>query len=168
MNYNLRVFLRHFIPARIVRFVKVFGVAEACRQVGREIGQLVNSVMDGESNRPWVAANNGEIEEEIEPNENVTVSVAIPVKDAGEDFRLLLSSLNSQKGFKKVEIIVVDSGSEDGSVATAHDFGAKVVQIFTCGIFAFLCSEHRCRGGLGRLHSFYRTRRSPVLGQMVT
>ena len=127
--HNLRRFLTLFSPSRIVRFVKRFGFAAACRRVGMEIRQLVTSLSDGESARAPVIRTRRGIEPRSEPNENATVSVAIPVKDAGDDFTLLLSSLLAQKGFRKIEIVVVDSGSADRSVETAKEFGAKVLQI---------------------------------------
>ena len=112
-----------------MRFVKVFGFAAACRRAGIEIRQLVGSVSDGESERIPVIHRGSSVESGSEPYENVSVSVVIPVKDAGEEFRPLLSSLMMQKGFSKLEIVVVDSGSTDRSVETAREFGAKLLQI---------------------------------------
>lgn len=57
------------------------------------------------------------------------VSVIIPTKNAGDDFKHLLSKLNKQKGISSIEIIVVDSGSTDKTVELAKSFGAKVKQI---------------------------------------
>jgi glycosyltransferase involved in cell wall biosynthesis len=129
-----------------VRFVKVFGFAAACRRAGTEIRQLVSSLTDGESERIPVIHRGGGIESGSDPHENVTVSVVIPVKDAGEDFRLLLSSITTQKGFSKVEIVVVDSGSTDRSVETSKAFGAKVLQIrpgeFSHSYARNLAAEH--------------------------
>jgi hypothetical protein len=91
--------LAHFKPRLIVRFVKVFGFAAACRRAGIEIRQLVGSVSDGEPERIPVIHRGSGVESGSEPYENVSVSVVIPVKDAGEEFRPLLSSLMMQKGF---------------------------------------------------------------------
>jgi len=63
------------------------------------------------------------------PSEEVTISVVIPVKNAGEDFQNLLSLLKNQKGFKDIEIIVVDSGSTDGSLEVSEAYGAKIIKI---------------------------------------
>ena len=68
-------------------------------------------------------------EETVTKQEAVTVSVVIPTKDAGEDFRRVLATIANQRGFRKVEIIVVDSGSTDKTVELADQFGAKVVKI---------------------------------------
>jgi glycosyltransferase involved in cell wall biosynthesis len=126
---DLRPFLTHFRPGRIVRFVKVFGFAAACQQVGIEVRQLITSVQGNNSDRRLVIVNHNGVEQPSELFENVTVSVVIPVKDAGDDFPLLLSSLTRQKGFATVEIVVVDSGSSDESVQIAREFGAKVIKI---------------------------------------
>lgn len=58
-----------------------------------------------------------------------SVSVVIPVKNAGDEFGLLLKNYVTQKGFKKVEIVIVDSGSTDRTLQTARDFGANVIEI---------------------------------------
>jgi glycosyltransferase involved in cell wall biosynthesis len=63
------------------------------------------------------------------PHENVTVSVVIPVKNAGDQFRHLLAMMKNQKGFREVEIVVVDSHSTDGTPAVAQEYRAKVLDI---------------------------------------
>ncbi|MHB1011372.1 MAG: glycosyltransferase [Desulfobacteria bacterium] len=57
------------------------------------------------------------------------ISVIIPVKNGGEDIRGLLGKIRSQKKVRDVEIIVIDSGSTDGSVAVAEGFGCRVIRI---------------------------------------
>ena len=68
-------------------------------------------------------------EEDVTKQEAVTVSVVIPTKNGGEDFRRVLAAIANQKGFRQVEIIVVDSGSTDKTVELADQFGAKVINI---------------------------------------
>ncbi|MGD0281091.1 MAG: glycosyltransferase, partial [Dissulfurispiraceae bacterium] len=68
-------------------------------------------------------------EDVIIPFQDVTVSVIIPTKNAGGEFELLMSVLSQQKGFKDLEIVVVDSGSSDGTLEIARSYGAKVVEI---------------------------------------
>ena len=63
------------------------------------------------------------------PKEEVTVSVVIPTKNGGEDFRRVLATIANQKGFRRVETIVVDSGSTDKTVELAEQFGAKIIKI---------------------------------------
>lgn len=62
-------------------------------------------------------------------DDDASVSVVIPVKDAGEDLRRLLSALRNQRGLNDVEIVVVDSGSTDRSPDVAREFGATVLRI---------------------------------------
>jgi glycosyltransferase involved in cell wall biosynthesis len=57
------------------------------------------------------------------------VSVVIPTLNGGAEFDLLLRKLRDQQGVAEVEIVVVDSGSSDDTVAHARAHGAVVVQI---------------------------------------
>ena len=57
------------------------------------------------------------------------VSVVIPVKDGGDDLRRCLDGIRRQELDAEVEIVVVDSGSTDGSVEAARDRGARVHEI---------------------------------------
>ena len=57
------------------------------------------------------------------------ISVILPVRNAGEDIRGLLGKIRSQKKVREVEIIVIDSGSTDGTVAIAEEFGCRVIRI---------------------------------------
>ena len=57
------------------------------------------------------------------------ISVVIPVKNGGEDFRNLLKKIKAQKGLRECEIVVVDSKSTDGSAAVARQEGATVIHI---------------------------------------
>jgi len=61
--------------------------------------------------------------------ERSSVSIIIPTLNPGHELPTLLSSLKSQEGCENVEIIVVDSGSQDGTVELARDYGAKVIEI---------------------------------------
>jgi glycosyltransferase involved in cell wall biosynthesis len=58
-----------------------------------------------------------------------TVTVAIPVHNAGTDLVNVLSSVRAQKISREVELLVVDSGSTDGSVGVVRSHGARVVEI---------------------------------------
>lgn len=57
------------------------------------------------------------------------VSVIIPTFNAGDSFSQMLNCLQSQKGVGNVEIVVVDSGSSDGTPERAEQAGAKVIRI---------------------------------------
>src|SRR6185436_8359026 len=57
------------------------------------------------------------------------VSIVIPVFNEADNLSNLLPSLLSQTGFSAIEVIVVDSGSTDNSVALAKEYGVNVIQI---------------------------------------
>ena len=57
------------------------------------------------------------------------ISVVIPVKDGGADLVRCLEAIAGQEVDDEVEVVVVDSGSRDGSVATARGLGARVHEI---------------------------------------
>ncbi len=69
------------------------------------------------------------IEGDDVPIEEVTVSVVIPTKNGGEEFRRVLATMANQKGFRGIETIVVDSGSTDETVELAGRFGSKIIKI---------------------------------------
>jgi len=60
---------------------------------------------------------------------DVKVSVVIPTLNAGVEFGWLLRKLGAQRGVREVQVVVVDSGSRDGTVALARAAGATVVTI---------------------------------------
>jgi glycosyltransferase involved in cell wall biosynthesis len=59
----------------------------------------------------------------------VTVSVAIPVLDGGSLLAGVLAAVRAQEVEGDVELVVLDSGSSDGSQALARRHGARVVEI---------------------------------------
>ena len=60
---------------------------------------------------------------------DASISVVIPTFNAGLEFRWLLRKLRSQKGLRRLEIVIVDSGSQDQTVAWAKAAGCRVVEI---------------------------------------
>lgn len=60
---------------------------------------------------------------------SILVSVVVPTLNAGEPLSKLLEALMAQQAPGNVEIIVIDSGSRDGTVERARRFGAKVLSI---------------------------------------
>lgn len=60
---------------------------------------------------------------------DVKVSVVIPTLNAGAEFEWLLRKLRAQRGVREIQIVIVDSGSSDGTVAFARSAGATVVSI---------------------------------------
>ena len=57
------------------------------------------------------------------------LSVVSPVKNGGADLKRCLEAISRQTLDEKVEIVVVDSGSEDDSIVTATSHGATVLEI---------------------------------------
>ena len=57
------------------------------------------------------------------------ISVVIPVKDGGTDLVRCLEAIAGQRVDEEVEVVVVDSGSRDGSVEAARKLGARVHEI---------------------------------------
>jgi hypothetical protein len=57
------------------------------------------------------------------------VSVVIPTFNGGDELLWLLRKLQGQQAVREVEIVVVDSGSTDGSAERARALGAVVVEI---------------------------------------
>ena len=57
------------------------------------------------------------------------ISVVIPVKNGGRDLRRCLDGIAGQVTSEAVEVVVIDSGSVDGSAETARASGAVVHEI---------------------------------------
>lgn len=57
------------------------------------------------------------------------VTVALPVLDGGPLLGEVLAAVRAQEVDRPVELLVIDSGSSDGSVALARRHGARVVEI---------------------------------------
>jgi rhamnosyltransferase len=57
------------------------------------------------------------------------ISIVIPVKDGGEDLAGCLDAISRQEVGEDVEVVIVDSGSRDGSVELARSRGARVTEI---------------------------------------
>jgi rhamnosyltransferase len=57
------------------------------------------------------------------------ISIVIPVRDGGAGLRRLLEAVQGQKVDDEIEIVVIDSGSTDGSQELARSCGAQVHEI---------------------------------------
>jgi GT2 family glycosyltransferase len=74
------------------------------------------------------------------------ISVLLPVKDGAQDLRELLPLVMGQKISARVEIVAVDSGSEDDTIEVLEQFGATVLSIdptdFDHGLTRNVAAEH--------------------------
>lgn len=59
----------------------------------------------------------------------IDVTVAVPVRNGGERLGLVLRAVGGQETARRVELLVCDSGSTDGSVAVARAHGARLLSI---------------------------------------
>lgn len=57
------------------------------------------------------------------------VSVIIPVRNAGPEFENILKKIRFQRGIKEIEIVIIDSGSTDGSLDIAHLWADTILTI---------------------------------------
>ncbi len=57
------------------------------------------------------------------------LSLVIPTLNAGPEWERLLAMLRRQREYADAELVVVDSGSTDGTPETARAYGAQVVRI---------------------------------------
>ena len=62
------------------------------------------------------------------------VSVVIPTLDAGPEFRSVLHRLRDQRGLAEIEIVAIDSGSKDETLALCREFGV-LVAAYEGGVF---------------------------------
>jgi len=143
--YNLPSLLTPRNLGRVVTYSRLFGPTEALKEVSKKLRSDVRYVSKGADILPAIK-DEDVLSDATVPYENVTISVVIPVKNAGADFRHLLSVITDQKGFKDVEIVVVDSGSTDRSLEISEEFGAKIIQIlpdeFSHSYARNLAAEH--------------------------
>jgi rhamnosyltransferase len=58
---------------------------------------------------------------------SATISIVIPTKNAGPEFRATLAAIRSQT--RQSEVVVVDSGSTDGTLDVARQFQARTISI---------------------------------------
>jgi hypothetical protein len=60
---------------------------------------------------------------------DISVSAVIPTYNAGSELGPLVRKLLAQKGLKSVEVVIVDSGSTDGTAEFSVELGCKLVKI---------------------------------------
>jgi glycosyltransferase involved in cell wall biosynthesis/ABC-type transporter Mla subunit MlaD len=57
------------------------------------------------------------------------ISIIIPTKDAGEEFDYTLRRITQQEGIGEIELIIIDSGSQDRTVNISKSYTQNVFQI---------------------------------------
>jgi rhamnosyltransferase len=82
------------------------------------------------------------------------ISVVIPVLNGGADLRRCLAAIAQQEISAPVEIVVVDSGSTDGSVDAAQGLGATVVELPPGGFTHGGSRNAGCRASRGEVLVF--------------
>ena len=60
---------------------------------------------------------------------DASISIVIPTLNAGPEFLWLLRKLRAQRGLNRLEIVIVDSGSRDGTTEIARAAGCNVIEI---------------------------------------
>jgi rhamnosyltransferase len=70
-------------------------------------------------------------EKVVKPQESLTepLSVVMPTFNAGPDFPRILAAIRRQVGLRELDLVIVDSGSEDGTREAAENAGARVIEI---------------------------------------
>ncbi len=108
----------------VMRQVRLYGVATTYQGASAKVKDEVNGQVNIIQTQPRLGLGNG-----YSSSAKATVSVVIPVKNAGSDLRHSLTRLTNQQGIADMEIIIVDSGSTDQSLAIAEEFGTTIVRM---------------------------------------
>jgi rhamnosyltransferase len=82
------------------------------------------------------------------------ISVIVPVKDGGDALRRCLEGIESQRAGDELEMLVVDSGSTDGSRELARSMGAQVIEVDSSGFLHGATRNRAAREARGELLVF--------------
>ena len=128
VGYKIPPLMTKTNPIKIFKNLMKYGVATTYDIIRLKL--LFNVTDINETNKILpVVKNINVFAGKVIQNHGVIISVIIPVKNGGDDFRNLLRLLKNQKGFDDIEILVVDSGSTDRSIEISREFEAKILQI---------------------------------------
>jgi 2-polyprenyl-3-methyl-5-hydroxy-6-metoxy-1,4-benzoquinol methylase/glycosyltransferase involved in cell wall biosynthesis len=114
---------------KALRHLKTFGFVGTYQKLKEKLAHSGYALQRTRLMTGQPVAINPAIKGEDVTTEEVTISVVIPTKNGGDDFRRIVAMIARQKGFREVEIIIVDSGSIDKTIELAEQFGAKVIEI---------------------------------------
>jgi glycosyltransferase involved in cell wall biosynthesis len=112
--------------AKYWRYCRIYGVTNATRLALRRLRKPMG--VRPADLTPLLFPRAADSEDLICPVDK-TVSVVIPTRNAGQYIEHLVRKLRAQQGIQPCEIVLVDSGSTDGTVTFAEQEGVKVVQI---------------------------------------
>jgi glycosyltransferase involved in cell wall biosynthesis len=126
--YNLNSLLTRRNVDRIITYLRLFGFRITFNEIIKKLWMDNYYLYTGDKSSSTIKTRLGPNNESISFHDSV-ISVVIPVKNAGDDLNNLLSMMRNQKGFKGIEIVVVDSGSTDHSIEMAKEFGSKIIRI---------------------------------------
>lgn len=76
-----------------------------------------------------LAESKAQNEAEKDAGYNGIVSIVVPTYNAGKQWEEFLRRVGAQKGLEEVELVAVDSGSKDQTVALSREHGAHVIEI---------------------------------------
>jgi glycosyltransferase involved in cell wall biosynthesis len=131
IRFFRRMSRKRISPAAIKKFLwycRIYGFHNAVRLALRKLQQPDPSLQA--TIRPLsLPISTTSPDEEDVPLLDKKISIVVPTKNAGADFAILLRKLKSQKGLRECEIILVDSGSTDGTLELAINEGVRVIEI---------------------------------------
>lgn len=106
--------------------VRVFDDKGNCAEMIRNI--LVQSKSELQIKVPVLDFLTAE-KETLTPLSESAISVVIPTLNPGGELPVLLSALKAQEGIESIEMIIVDSGSQDQTITISREYGAKVIEV---------------------------------------
>ena len=128
-NFELTPGLAYFMHLKkYLWYCRIYGFHNATRLALRKLHQPRGSLQFKIKPLFSSISATSSYEEDL-PLIDKKVSVVVPTKNAGRDFHSLLKKLKSQRGLRECEIIIVDSGSTDGTLEFAAKEGAKILEI---------------------------------------
>jgi len=139
-NFRSKLTIRHFkkVIKDDLQALKEEGVVDLFVRWGQRVGELMFFV-PGLMQRRFLTKRiekNRQVLKEVQIKEVVEIksfpyslSIVINTKNSPPFFKEILQKYKNQVGFRKIEIIIVDSGSTDDTLKLAKYYGCKIIQI---------------------------------------